>query len=407
MLCAELGPDKMRRQIRVLHIIEATTGGTRRHLKNLVTHLDPSRFDVSVICSTMRDSTFLYDIEDMRAKGVKVHVVQMVREINPLKDFLAFLKLIRIIQPELYDIVHTHSSKAGFLGRVVGQVKNVSIIVHTPHVFPFEMDVPKIFRTFYLALERFLAPFTDRFICVCNAGRAVALQAGLAPSLKFTVIENGIEPVETLSADFVSKSAELRHAINLNDDNVVIGTVGRLTRQKGHHVLLEAMRIIVSRFPHLRLVIVGDGELEAEIKLLIKDTGLSDYCHIISPVGTMLHYYSIFDIFVLPSLWEGLPYSLLDAMAMAKPIIASAVGGVPEVIENGKYGLLVPPKDKHALVDAISKLASNIELRCQLGKESAEVVRKKYRLDKMVNRTEKLYEVLVQEKTRYIEPLLE
>lgn len=391
----------MRRQIRVLHIIEATTGGTRRHLKDLVTHLDPERFDISVICSTQRDRTFLYDIEDMRARGVKVRVVQMVREIHPLSDFLALLKLIRMVQPELYDIVHTHSSKAGFLGRVVGRVKDVSIIVHTPHVFPFEMDVPKIFRTFYLRLERFLAPFTDRFICVCNAGRAVAMQACLAPSLKFTVIENGIEPVEKLSADFTSKSAELQRTLNLTDNNIVIGTVGRLTRQKGHHVLVEAMRIVVSRFPHLRLVMVGEGELEAKIKLLIKDTGLSNYCHIIPPVGTMLHYYSIFDIFVLPSLWEGLPYSLLDAMAMAKPIIASAVGGVPEVIENGKCGLLVPPRDKQALVDTISKLASDIELRYQLGNTSAEVVRKKYRLDEMVKRTEKLYEVLVHEKTRY------
>jgi glycosyltransferase involved in cell wall biosynthesis len=390
----------MHRKIKLLHIIEATTGGTRRHLKDLLMHLDTSRFEVSVICSTLRDKTFMRDIEKMQSKGIKVHIVQMVRNIHPLDDFSAFLKLTRLLHPELYDIVHTHSSKAGFLGRLAGRIRGIKIIVHTPHVFPFEMDVPPLLQRFYLILERLVAPFTDRFICVSNTGRTIAIKARLGPPEKFTVIENGIEPVENFSSDVASRITELRRALNLSDNNIVVGTVGRLTRQKGYSLLIDAVRLLLPRYQHLRLVIVGEGELESELRSLIKSRQLSEHCIIIHPTETetMLHYYSIFDIFVLPSLWEGLPYSLLDAMAMAKPVVAFAVGGVQDVLENRKTGLLVPPQNKQALADAISQLIDNKEFRCQLGNASAETVRKKYRLEEMVKRTEKLYELLLEEK---------
>lgn len=372
----------MASKIEVLEILEATTGGTRRHLLDLVTHLNRDRFSISVICSTLRDKAFLADLDAMKAHGIKVTVVQMARRISPVKDLLAFIRIYRHIKRGNYSVAHTHSSKAGFLGRLAARLAKTLFVVHTPHVFPFQMDVSRIKKALYFRLERLAACFTDKIICVCQNEKDVAVQLGLAPAEKFVVIENGINTA-------TSPTPALREELGLNSKDLVVGTIGRFTLQKGHQYLILAAEHVVKRLPDAKFLLIGNGELRRETEKLIDSLSLRKNCFILSP-NDIASFYSIFDIFVLPSLWEGLPYVLLDAMATGKAIIATRTGGVSDAIVQA--GMLVPPKDVGSLAQAITDLLENPELRAKLGAKAKDVVKKRYRLSDMIGRIEALYE---------------
>lgn len=383
----------MSERITVAEIIEATTGGTRRHLYDLVTHLDPRRFAVTVICSTLRDQTFLEDIEMFRARGVQVAVVPMVRRISPWRDAAAFARIYRLLKQHRYSVVHTHSAKAGFLGRLAARLAGIPAVVHTPHVFPFQMATNRCLRTLYFLLEKFVARFTGRFICVCPMEKDAAQQWGLAPAGKIDVIENGIDAasLETLTDERRSLAEHLGFAA----DDPLVGMAGRFVPQKGHRTLIRAAREVVRDFPKARFVMIGDGALRPGIERMIRRFSLEENCFIVPVRQRLSSFYAALDVAVSPSLWEGLPYVLLEAMALERAIVATAVGGVSDLIEDGRTGLTVPAKDARALADAISRLLARPQLRQRLGKAAAQVLEHRYRLQDMVGRTAAVYQALL------------
>lgn len=384
----------MNQRIRVLHILEATTGGTRRHLFDLTTHLDSSVFEVSAVCATLRDKTFFDDIAEMRAGGVRVTEVQMVRHISLVRDLIALVRLVRHIRKHRYDVVHTHSAKAGFIGRVAAHVAEVPAVVHTPHVFPFQMDVSAVRKAFYLRLERIAARFADRIVCVCSAEKQTALQARVAPESKLTVIINGVEQhaASAVPADIAALRAEL----GLPPDRPVVALIGRFCRQKGQGYFVLAAREIVRRFPATLFLLVGEGRQRRRTEALIAHHGLGPHFVVIGARPDVASLYVIMDIVVCSSLWEGLPYSLLEAMAAGKAVVATAVGGIPEAVRDKRSGLLAPPKDPHALAEAIMGLLGDRARRAQLGEDARSFVRDRFRLADMVSRTEELYKTLLE-----------
>ena len=375
-------------RVKVLEVTEATTAGVRRHFRDLVAHLDKERFSVDVVCSTLRDAGFLNDIESMRLGGAGVAVVQMSRAINPASDVAALAAMRRAIRQSKPDVVHTHSSKAGFLGRLAARLEGTPAIIHTPHVFPFEMEAPRPRKTLYFLLEKLAARWTDRFICVSRHERDFAVQSGLAPASRFVLIENGIGAPPPVPPSDAEKH---RMELGLEPADLVVGAVGRFTPQKGYGYLVLAAEGVVKRFPNAKFILVGDGETREAIESMAARLRLRSHFVFTGAREDALSLYPLFDLFVLPSLWESLPYALLEAMAAGRAIIATQVGGIPEAIAHGQTGCLVPPKDPAALAQAMIELLPNEPRRQALGSAAREVVHSRYGLDRMVRLTETLY----------------
>lgn len=378
-------------RIRVLEVVEATAGGTRRHVTELVCRLPPARFEVSVLCSLERDPDYARDIHRMRQMGARVTVVPMVRNISPLRDGVAFGALVRHMRRGGYDIVHTHSSKAGFLGRWAAAVAGVPAIVHTPHTFAFQMGVAPWRRGVYLFLERLAARVTDRFICVCRSEREVAVAAGVAPAARCVVIENGV-PLSACGRN--GDRAARRRELGLAEDAPVVGMAGRFEPQKGHADLVKAAALVAARVPVVRFVLLGAGSLMPAVIAAIEQAGLREAFLLPGLVEDAVDYHAAFDVVALPSRWESLPYSLLEAMAAGKAIAATRVGGMAEAIEDGVSGRLVPPADPAAMAEALVGLLESPAERQALGAAARERARERYSLESMIARVAALYEHL-------------
>ncbi|MEI8139236.1 MAG: glycosyltransferase family 4 protein [bacterium] len=371
----------------VLEILEATTGGTRRHLMDVVTSLDPSRFQVTAACSARRDPAFFNDIAIMKSKGITVHLIPMRRAITPFSDLLALLRLIRLMRHTRFDVVHTHSSKAGFLGRLAARLTGVPRIIHTPHTFPFQMKSSRPVRFVYFHLERFAAHFTDRIICVCPSQRVTAQQ--LTNPAHVVVIENGIDASPPPN---VEERDRRQRELGIGTGCLVAGMVGRFTLQKGHVHFVAAAQQVAARLPDVRFILVGAGELKERIERNIAAAGLQERFILLGAREDVPDLVPLFDVVVLPSLWEGLPYTLLEAMAAGKPVIASSVAGMADVIKNGDNGFLVFSEDSTALADAMLKLLENGKLRSTMGNRARESLRHRCRLEDMIELLSSVYE---------------
>lgn len=382
-------------KIKLLLILEATAGGTRRYITQVLSHLDLNRFEPVLFCAVKRDPAFLADIELIRKRGIKIVVFPMRREIAPISDMWLILKMVKAMRLENPDIVHTHSSKAGIIGRTAARLAGVAKIAHTPHVFPFEMDVGKSQRRFYLFLEWIAAKWTTLLIAVSDAEKATALEHGLFNSGRTTVNANGVEPGQWTSAD-AGERAKQRGQAGISNDVFVVGMVGRFMPQKGHRILIEAAEKLLGKNKDIRFVLVGDGELKNEIRDLAVTDGIEGKFHFFGQTDRIKSYYAMFDCLVLPSLWEGCPFTAMEAMAMGIPVIASSVGGVNEIIEDRVSGLLVPPADARALADAIEKLREDRRLREDLGEGGRQRVLEKFLLSDKIRNLEDIYQRLVQ-----------
>ncbi len=375
-------------KIRVLEIVEATSAGTRRHVTDLTGHLDSRRFAVTLVCATLREKGFLEDVQALRERGVAVVVIQMVRHISPVRDGAAFFRILRVIRRGGFDVVHTHSSKAGFLGRLAARVAGVKTIIHTPHTFAFEMGIGRVRKALYWGLEWFAACFTKRIICVCQSEADNAVKAGLAPAGKFVVIENGLSE-ESFSAP--ADQSDARRVLGLGAEARVVGMVGRFEPQKGHLDLVRAASWVVARCPDVCFVLAGEGSKWPAVRRLIDERGLGPHFRLPGVVDHPRLLYAAFDVVVLPSLWESLPYSLLEAMAAGKAIVATSVGGMPGAVVHGETGWLVPPEKPELLAAALVELLANPEKRQALGAAARARAQHRYRLGDMVAKVEALY----------------
>lgn len=376
----------MAERLRVVEIIESTTGGARRHVYDLATKLDKHRFDVSVICATRRDATFADDIQRMRETGLSVVVIDMVRHISPIADCLSFIRILTYLKHHDFDIAHTHSSKAGFLGRIAARLAGVPRILHTAHVFPFQIPASTLCVSIYRMLERFAGRFCDILICVSRSELVAAKEANISDSDKLVLVENGI----SLQPDTRADGSALRTTLKIPHNHLVIGTVGRLCQQKGQEHFIHSASHIAKLHKDITFVIVGDGEDRERLQALTRESSLTDRCLFLGTRSDMPSVYDMMDIFVLPSLWEALPYSLLEAMSSGTPIVATTVGDVADVVQD-EAAILVSPGDESDLTNAISKLVTNPELRRRMGHAATEVVRARYQIAAMLEKTEALY----------------
>ena len=308
------------------------------------------------------------DVEVAGQKGVRViPLAPLKRRIDPVQDLLAFLFLLKLMIREKPDAVHTHSSKAGFLGRWAAWLAGVPVILHTPHGHVFHGHFSKSVSRLFLLIERISDTITDCTIALTEGERQDYIKLSVSKNIKLTTIHSGVD-VETFMKPVIGIK-EKRESLTIEPEDRVVGTVGWLLPVKGPVYLLKAMPQVWQKNPDVKLVFAGKGELAFELKAMAGDMGARDRVLFLGWRDDVREIMPVFDIFVLPSLNEGMGRVIVEAMAAGKPVVASRTGGIPDLVINGKTGYLVDPGDSKGLAEAINQLLENPALRKTMGRE--------------------------------------
>lgn len=335
-------------------------------------------------------------LED-QLKGINLIILkEMVREINPFLDIRCFLKLLSLFRKNRYDIVHTHSAKAGILGRIAAKIAcRKTVVIHTVHGLSFHEFQSPFLNWFYITAEKITSFFTDRYICVGEVMRNKSLIAGIGRKEKYSVIYSGFEVQPYLDAD--KNRDKTRNALGIKENEKVIGMVGRLYHLKGQEYLMQAFVNLAKDFPEARLLIVGDGILRPKLENFAREhqvieriifTGLVPPARIPELISSM-------DILAHTSLREGLPKAVAQGFAGGKPVIAFDVDGSRELVVNGRTGYLIPPKDIKLLEEKLRFLLQNPAISYTMGEEGRRVVLNLFPVEKMVNSIEKIYKAML------------
>jgi len=331
-------------------------------------------------------------IESARERGVRIFTVPfLVRRIDPINDIRTVYELFKIIKKEKPDIVHTHTSKAGILGRIAARAAKVSQIIHTPHGHVFYGHFSRAASWVFLWLERILAIVTDRFVALSKGELQDYSALAVYPPDKVVKIHSGVD-IEKFQATGVS-IIDKKRLLGLEPNGCCIGFVGWLLPIKGPMHLLRAMKYVWQEYSAAHLIFVGKGDLDVDLRaeaLNLDQNGRVKFLGWRNDIDEIMQ---IFDIFILPSLNEGMGRVLVEAMAAGKPIIASNVGGIPELVRHGDNGLLVPAGDEKALADSIKRLIRDPEEANSMGLNG----RKRsyqFSLESMVEKIDGLYEDL-------------
>lgn len=362
----------------------AAYGGGERYLELLFDRLDRTRYRALLICP--EPGPF---VGRMKERGVETHLVHLAPLFNPL----ALWRLTRLLARERVTILQTHGARANFYGRIAGRLAGVPVIIATVHNSLKDYGVSPFTRWLYRFLLRLTLPLVHRIICVSEANRRDLIDECPAAEAKTQTVYNGVDPPAFLSQPDRQK---VRQELRITQGPVLV-TIARLTEQKGHRYLLRAFPGLLSTWPQLCCVFVGEGELHDALHHLAIDLGVERACRFVGVREDITDILAAADLFVLPSLSEGFPFVLLEALAMGRPVVASRVNGVPELIEDHKTGLLVPPRDPQALARAIRDMLSDPAAASKLGAAGRALVQERFTVDRMVANTTATFDAAMQD----------
>ncbi len=386
---------KSAEKIRVLHVItRLERGGAPAVLLEVLQRCDKRQFEHHIATGLAQEPE-----KDMiafaRDMGFQVFVIPaLVRDVQPFLDMYALLKLYFLIRKGRYDIVHCHTSKGGFIGRLAARLAKVKCIIYSPHGDIFEGYFGKIKSRFFIWLERFSARFTDKIITLTKSGIEPYIKAGIGQKSQFDYIYNGVD-IESLRKRKVDR-IQKRQELGVENDCFLVVTAGRLVPVKGHTYLITAIAQVITEIPNIRLVFLGDGELRGELSGQVKTLGLEEHVLFWGMRNDVPEIISCSDLFVLPSINEGFGVVLLEAMAMKCPIVATNVGGVPEVVLDGDTGILVPPRDHVQLARGIIQLLKDNSLALQMAECGYQRLKACFDIRETVSKTEHLYKELLE-----------
>jgi glycosyltransferase involved in cell wall biosynthesis len=334
-------------------------------------------------------------IERGRAGGVSMEIVpQLRRAIDPTRDVRAYNRIVSILKSYRPDVVHTHSAKAGILGRAAAARLHVPGIVHTVHGAPFHAYQNLIARQFSFRCERWAARRCHALIGVSQAMIDQMVAAGVAPRTKFELIRSGMEVEPFLSAD--RHRQRVRQELQFDEQTIVVGKVARFFHLKGHEYLLRAAPAIIRSRPNIRFLLIGDGVLRKWFESEIARAGLTEYFRFLGlvPPERMPELLAAMDIVVHTSLREGLARVLPQALIVGRPVISYDIDGAREVVLDGTTGRLLPPRAVEQLSQAVIELAGDKQLRSQMGADGRRRFTDEFRDDRMVDRIRELYQRL-------------
>lgn len=378
-------------KINIAHIItKLELGGAQENTLYTVKNLPKDRYNVFLIAGK---EGYLVD-EANAIQDIKVILLSTLRrEINPVLDIVTLIKLRNILKKENIQIVHTHSSKAGIIGRTAGFFAKVPIIIHTIHGFSFNDHQNYFIRNLYILLERICASFTDMLITVSSSDIKKGLKAGIGNLSKYILIRSGINIDKSISTHV--NIEEKKKELNLPINKPIVTMIACFKPQKAPLDFIKTASDIAFKLPDTQFLLVGDGELRKDIEKLIISLNLSSNIKLLGWRKDITEILEITDVFVLTSLWEGLPRTILEAMASAKPVVATNVDGSKEVIIDGKTGYLTNPHDIKMIAEKVIFLLQNQDIAEQMGKNGRNSLNDSFKISKMVGHIEKLYETLI------------
>jgi glycosyltransferase involved in cell wall biosynthesis len=376
-------PDAAPPRRKVLHVTQST-GGVETSLLSLFSHFDALRYELHLACPP---GTAL--AKSAKALGVSVFEIGLVRIPHPIRDLLALFRLARLIKREGYLIVHTHSAKGGYLGRLAARLAGSSKTIYAPQAFSY-LSQTGLARPFFRLLERAAVPLTDVLVASSpsESRRAIA-DVGYSSS-RVSLIPNSVDLDESRGLNVASAAVP-----------PIVLTVGRLSYQKNPEMFVRVARLVLDRRPGVRFVINGGAfasPLETRIRRIITRYGLDGRIEIVpwTARGATLELIRKCSVFVLTSRFEGMPYALLEAMMLRRPVVVTNVDGSRDAVQSGSNGYVVTCNDVQAMADCIIGLLDDRKLANSMGERGYELVREHYDIRKNVKCFERLYDQLLQ-----------
>lgn len=381
-------------RLNLLQIItELELGGAQKNVLHIAALLDKDRYELSLLSSNKG----ILAADALNIPKVNAAFLPALRRpISPLRDLLTLIQLTRFIKNNKFDLVHTHSSKAGILGRWAARFAAAPVILHTVHGWGFNQRQNPLTRGFFAFLERITARVTDKLIAVSEGDIRTGLDAGIAAPDKYALIRYGI-PVEEFSGcrDGIKKKKE---ELGLNADSPVVGMVACFKPQKAPRDFLKIAALVKKDFPETKFLMVGDGILRRKSEGLRDRLGLKEDVFFTGWRRDIPRILPVLDVFVLTSLWEGLPVVILEAMACALPVVATSTEGARELIRPGINGFLAPLGDVRAMAQKIGVLLKDKALSHKMGQEGRRLLTAGFRVENMVQEIGRLYQDLARKK---------
>lgn len=380
--------------IRVLHIHTLPIiSGSGINTFLTMEGMDKTRYEVQLACAPGGPLIDLVTGRCMKVTTFK----NLVQPVAPLRDFLVSAELLSFLRNNVFHVVHTHNSKAGFVGRLAARLAGVNAIIHTVHGFAFHSEEPLWRRILFRNLERLAAHWCDKMVFISQPLIDWAIKEKICSRDKIIKIYSGID-LSRFRPFAEGEKRIHRKRWNLGPQDPVVGIVSKLWDGKGHDVLISAFKKIRQEITNARLVIVGEGHLYEQLASHVTELGLRESVVFTGFIENVPQIVSTFDVAVLPSLFEGMGRVVLEAMAMAKPVVASRVGGIPDLVDHGRNGFLVNPGDVDALAESIMKILRDKGLAKSMGKAGQEKIGEKFSADYMVRAMDRLYQEILFEK---------
>lgn len=368
------------KRIKVLLLIdEAAIGGGQRHVLLLAGGIDKNKFDVTVACELKG-----YLVDELHKINIQTVPITLKNNFNPLTLY-KMIKLLKNLKP---DVLHTHGGTSGFWGRIASKLYKVPAVVHTFHGIHYLTKPMNFKKWIFKMIDRYLKIFTDYTICVAEADLKKGLKAKVLKANTSGVVRNGIDIKYFERKEFWKEGREL---LNIPVDATVVGSIGRLHEQKGYKYLFDAAKYLIEKNKLIYFLIIGEGELRSDLERYVCSLHIRDNVIFAGARTDIPKILTLFDLFVLSSLWEGLPLVLLEAMASRVPIVATAVDGVKEIIEHNHDGILIPPKSSQAIKNGINILLNDKKFATNLTINAYKKVTTKFCSQKMVSDIEDIY----------------
>ena len=394
----------LQRKIKVAHIIaRMITGGADENTLFTMEGLDKNKYEVDLITGEEFDESILNKVKNnlfgiIQIKGLKW-------KLNFLHDPIVLLKLIKLLKRKGYDIVHTHTTKAGILGRIAARISGVPVIVHGLHGSTFQAFNSRLLNWLLFLFERLTGRYTDAYISVSRIISETYIKKGIGKKDNHFTVYSGIELTKFYQARDKINHKEKYEKLGIHAGDFIIGNVARLELRKGHKFLLEVFRNIVEKQKDCpaKLLIIGEGNKREGLENYVKELNLEGKVIFAGYREDVEELMAVMDIFVLTSLREGLPRVLVQAAAVGMPSVVFNVDGVSEIIKDNYNGFLVDVKNLEELENRILQYMNNKELVLLHGRNGREFIKNKWSIKGMVDRIDKIYQNLVREKMGGIE----
>ncbi|NUN09114.1 MAG: glycosyltransferase family 4 protein [Ignavibacteriaceae bacterium] len=387
--------EKSIKDLKILELITLfSIGGATETVVSLAAGLKSEGFRVDIATGpNIASEGSMY--EEAANLGLNVFTLPYVkREIKIIQDLVCIYKLIRFIRQGNYDIVHTHSSKAGVVGRIAARLAGAKVVVHTVHGLPFHRYQKPLVKYFFIFVEKITSHFCDGLVAVSSTIIETMLGYGIRKREHYHLIRSAFD-TESFTPDERERK-DLRSSLGIYDDTLVLAKAARLSPLKGHRYLLEALSILRSENLKLKTLLIGNGEIESELKQYVDENGMHDsviFTGLISP-EKIPSYLNASDVLVHTSLLEGLARVLPQAIVLEKPVIVFNLDGAPEVVKDGVNGFLIEPENVAQLASRIRELVADRDKVKRFGKAGKEMIGGMFDDATMVDQTIRLYKEL-------------